>query len=144
MELNQTATMVLSKSQKLIYTIVHKMGLVEDKTKLAKLEHYVDFIHYAFHDRPISEDTYLYQKRKQGPLAVRFNNDLSALKDAGLIEENPKYHYKVKRSVAIKWDREDEKTIDFVIKKYGRYSYQDLINLSHRQMPYLNQKFYLR
>ena len=132
--------MELTKSQQLLYTLIREMGMVEDKTKLAKLEHYVDFIHYAFHDKPVSEENYLYQRRKQGPLAMHFNYDLEVLKKAGLVEEKPSYNYKPKKEIVIKWSKDEKKTINFVIKKYGGYSYRDLVSLSHKQMPYLSAK----
>ena len=60
----------LTKSQSLLYDIIQKSGGIDDKTKLAKLEYFADFIHYAFNNAPISETSNIYEKRKQGPLSI--------------------------------------------------------------------------
>jgi len=49
---------------------LRKNGGVDDKTKLAKLEYFSDFIHYAFNDEAISGE--IYSRQKQGPLARSF------------------------------------------------------------------------
>jgi len=132
---------MLTKSQQLLYYIILKNEGVEDKTKLAKLEYFADFIHYAFHDKPISEESAIYTAQKQGPLSRTLTVDIEALKDCGLIEEKPKFNYAAKRDGAeINLDEEEKRTIQFVIDRYGELSYRELINISHAQIPFLSAR----
>ena len=73
------STVILTKSQSLLYALIRGLKGADDKVKLAKLAYFADFIHYAFHDKPISEETNVYQRRDFGPLSVSFNSDLKAL-----------------------------------------------------------------
>lgn len=130
----------LTKSQQLLYCIIKKMGGIEDKTKLAKLEYFVDFIHFAFNDKPVSQEEIVYTREKQGPLALNFNDDLRALKADSCIEENPQYHFKIAKECPIDFDAKELKTIDYVLEKYGKESYHDLFQISHSQAPYLSTR----
>ena len=131
-------SMDLTKSQRLIYTLIKNLGEADDKVKLAKLQYFSDFIHYAFHNRPISEITNLYQKRDFGPLSISFNSDLKYLIEKGLIDNNKKYHYKVKKEVIFDLDNYESKTINYVVGKYSKYSFDILTDISHKQIPYLS------
>ena len=132
--------LTLTKSQQLLYYIIKKREELEDKTKLAKLEYFVDFIHFAFHDKPISQEEIVYTREKQGPLALNFNEDLRVLKAGGCVEENPKYHFKTTKECSVDFSAEELKTIDYVLGKYGKESYKDLVQISHSQAPYLSTK----
>ena len=132
--------LTLTKSQQLLYYIIKKREELEDKTKLAKLEYFVDFIHFAFHDKPISQEEIVYTREKQGPLALNFNEDLRVLKTGGCIEENPKYHFKTTKDCQVDFTSKELKTIDYVLEKYGKESYKDLVQISHSQAPYLSTK----
>ncbi len=133
-------TLVLTKSQKLLYELIRRLNGVEDKTKLAKLQYFADFIHYAFHDTPISEVTNVYERRKQGPLSIGFNADLATLKRNGLVGEGPTYHFSVKKEVDTSLSPQESFTIDYVLKRYGKLSYDELINICHSQIPHLSAK----
>ncbi|MFA6295031.1 MAG: Panacea domain-containing protein [Candidatus Paceibacterota bacterium] len=130
--------MNITKSQKLLYTIIKELGGVDDKIKLAKYQYFSDFIHYAFNNEPISDVTNLYEKRPYGPLARSFNSDLAQLVTSGLIENNGKYHYSVKKELDNLLNKKEIKTIRYVINKYAKYSYDTLADLSHKQIPYLS------
>lgn len=128
----------LTKSQQLLYCLIAKNGGVDDKTKLAKLEYFADFIHYAFNDESISDA--IYTRQKQGPLARSLTSDMKLLKDSGYIEERSKYHYKTKKPAKLSLDAKKVKTIEFVIARYGKLSYRELISISHEQIPYLSAR----
>ena len=130
--------MTLTKSQQLLYTIIQKLGGVDDKVKLAKLAYFSDFIHYAFHDKPISEENNLYQKRDFGPLSVSFNSDLDYLLKSGLIQTPKKYHFSVKNDANIDLNKEEVGTITYVLNKYSSYPYDVLADISHKQIPYMS------
>ncbi len=130
----------MTKSQQLLYCIIKKRGELEDKTKLAKLEYFVDFIHFAFHDKPVSQEEIVYTRQKQGPLAFNFNDDLKVLKADGCITENPEYHFKITKDCQVDFTADELKTIDYVLGKYGEESYKDLLQISHSQTPYLSTK----
>lgn len=130
----------LTKSQELLYEIVRELHGVEDKTKLAKLQYFADFIHYAFHDTPISQDTNIYERRKQGPLSVGFNADLTTLKNLNLLEENPKYNFSVKKDVDTDFSKEEKFTINYVLQRYGKLSYNELLDVCHSQAPHLSSR----
>ncbi len=49
----------MTKSQKLLYFLIKELKEADDKVKLAKLAYLADFIHYAFNNNPISEETSL-------------------------------------------------------------------------------------
>jgi len=128
----------LTKSQQLLYRIIEKNGGVDDKTKLAKLEYFSDFIHYAFNDEAISGE--IYTRQKQGPLARNLTEDLNRLKEMGYVEEKPAYHYKVKKPLATSFDSKEERTIEFVVDRYGKLSFSELVSISHEQIPYLSAR----
>lgn len=130
----------LTKSQQLLYCIVQSKDRVEDKTKLAKLQYFVDFIHYAFHDKPVSQEEIIYAKQKQGLLARNFTNDIDTLKALGIIGETPKYNYFVKKKVDIALTLEEKRTIKYVLNKYGELPYSNLVDICHNQVPYLATK----
>ena len=130
--------MTLTKSQALLYTLIKGLDEADDKVKLAKLAYFADFIHYAFHNKPISEETSVYQKRDYGPLSVSFNSDLKQLIEADLIKSDQRYHFKTMKNVDAKLNEEEIKTIDYVLGKYGQYPYDVLADISHKQIPYLS------
>lgn len=130
--------MTISKSQKLLYTLIKELGGIDDKIKLAKFQYFSDFIHYAFHDKPISQSTNLYEKRPYGPLARDFNSDLNNLIENGLIEQKGKYQYVIKKDIDSGLDEEEKKTIKYVLKKYSSYSYDVLAGITHKQVPYMS------
>lgn len=130
--------MTLSKSQALLYVLIKGLGEADDKVKLAKLAYFADFIHYAFHNKPISEETSVYQKRDYGPLSVTFNSDLRQLTEAGLVKSDKRYHFKTTKDVRTHLDKEEQKTINYVLKKYGQYPFNVLTDISHKQIPYLS------
>lgn len=128
----------MSKSQQLLYYIIKQKGFVEDKTKLAKIQYFVDFIHYAFHNRPVSDKSLVYTRQKQGPLARTFGQDIETLKEEGFIKENPKYNYQVVKELKIALTPDEIKTVKFVLNKYGQLSYKELMDICHNQEPYLS------
>jgi uncharacterized phage-associated protein len=130
--------MGITKSQKLLYTIIKELGGIDDKIKLAKFQYFSDFIHYAFNDKPISDASSLYEKRPYGPLARTFNADLSGLISEGLIEQKGKYHFSVKKDMDAVLTEDELKTVKYVLSKYAKYSYDALTDLSHKQIPYLS------
>lgn len=129
---------MLTKSQELLYYIIKQKGEVEDKTKLAKLQYLSDFIHYAFNNKPISEDTTLYTRQKQGPLARTFDDDITTLKANGLVSEEVRFHYKPSQDFEVQLSEKEKETVDFVLNKYGNLSYDELVELTHNQAPYLS------
>lgn len=130
----------MTKSQQLLYYIVQNKGYIEDKTKLAKLQYFSDFIHFAFHNKPISEESQIYTRQKQGPLARTFGLDIEQLKKSGLIKEDPQFNYQTVKKVPITLSAEEKKTIDYVLKKYGHLSYKELMDISHEQEPFLSSQ----
>jgi hypothetical protein len=130
----------LTKSQLLLLEIIKGLGgEVDDKTKLAKLEYLSDFIHYAFHDQPISDQSNLYQRRKQGPLSSSFNDDLMLLCARNYLKQTGEYSYKIaKKPVDASLSDEERKTVDFVISRYGGASWNDLVKIAHSQIPHLS------
>lgn len=128
----------MSKSQQLLYYIIKQKRVVEDKTKLAKIQYFVDFIHYAFHNNPVSDESLVYTRQKQGPLARTFGQDIEMLKDAGFIKESPKYNYQVVKDIDTDLTPEEKKTVKFVLNKYGQLSYKELMDICHNQEPYLS------
>lgn len=130
----------LTKSQQLLYYIIQSQDRIEDKTELAKLQYFVDFIHYAFHDKPVSQEDIIYAKQKQGLLARNFTNDIDTLKALGVISETPKYNYFVKKKVNTALTPEEIRTIKYVLNKYGELSYSELVDICHNQVPYLATK----
>ncbi|MBI2995480.1 MAG: SocA family protein [Candidatus Melainabacteria bacterium] len=129
---------MLTKSQQLVYKIIDELEKVEDKTKLAKLQYLADFIHFAFHDNFVSGKEIVYTKQKQGPLASTLTNDLEALKEKKIIEENPAFSYKIKKTAQINLTPEEIKTVQYVCNKYGKLNWRDLVSISHEQEPYLS------
>ncbi len=128
----------LSKSQQLLYYLIKEKRGIEDKTKLAKLQYFADFIHYAFNNQTISQQSTLYTREKQGLLSRGFNFDLDELKRLGYINESPRYHYKVLKDFKVEFDKQELKTINYVLKKYGEISYSELVSICHSQVPYLS------
>lgn len=129
---------MLTQSQQLIYKIIETLGKVEDKTKLAKLQYLTDFIHFAFHDNFVSGKEVIYTKQKQGPLASTLTGDLEVLKEKKVIEENPSFSYKIKKTNQINLTPGEIKTIQYVCDKYGKLNWRDLVSISHEQEPYLS------
>jgi uncharacterized phage-associated protein len=130
--------MANTKSQQLLYAIIKELGEIDDKIKLAKFQYFSDFIHYAFHDEPISDVTSLYEKRPYGPLARSFNSDLNILISEGLIEKKGKYSFAVKKDIGQVLGEKELKTVKYVLNKYSNHSYDTLTALSHKQIPYLS------
>lgn len=130
----------LTKSQQLLYYIIQSQSKVEDKTKLAKLQYFSDFIHYAFHNKPISQEEIIYTKQKQGLLARNLTNDIETLKTFGIITESPKYNYSTKKNVNTGLTSDEIKTIKYVLDRYGKLSYSELVDICHSQTPYLATK----
>ncbi len=130
--------MTLTKSQRLLYALITLLGEADDKVKLAKLAYFSDFIHYAFHNKPISEATNLYQKRDYGPLAVSFNSDLKYLVDNGVIESKKLYHFKAKKKLDLDLTKDELKTVKYVLEKYSNYPFNILADISHKQIPYIS------
>ncbi len=130
-------TIKLTRSQELLYTLI-KTAKIDDKTKLAKLEYFVDFIHYAFFDRPVTEENNVYQKRKQGALAVSFNSDIQFLKSQGLIKEDPQFNFSISKDIPIEFTATENKAIEYVLNKYSGLPYNELVDICHHQEPYLS------
>src|ERR1700733_2699328 len=130
--------MDLTKSQRLLYTIIRELGGVDDKVKLAKFEYFSDFIHYAFNNTPISDTTSLYEKRPYGPLARNFNADLAELVSKGILEQKDEYHYSIKKNINPDLNEQELKTVKYVLSKYSNYSYKVLADITHKQIPYLS------
>lgn len=129
---------MLTKSQQLLlYLMELKGGKIDDKTKLAKYQYLTDFIHYAFHNAPVSQGA-LYTKQKQGPLARTLTEDLTRLKELGYVKEGLSYQYSVAKKIAMSLSEEEKRTARYVIRKYGELGYQDLIQVCHGQAPYLS------
>lgn len=128
----------LTKSQSLLYALIQGLNGVDDKVKLAKLAYFADFIHYAFHDKPISEETTLYQRRDFGPLSVSFNSDLKKLVEQGYLSSNKPYHFSIAKNSGVKLTDEEQKTVDYVLSKYSTHSFDVLADISHKQVPYLS------
>jgi uncharacterized phage-associated protein len=129
----------VTQSQALLLEIIKRLGgEVKDKTVLAKLQYFSDFIHYAFHDQSISQPDNFYQRRKQGPLSRDFNEDLTALCNAGLLKQNSAHHYSIQGKTDTKLSENELKTVDFVVNRYGNLSYDELVKISHSQIPYLS------
>lgn len=128
----------LTKSQQLLYHIIAMNRGVDDKTKLAKLEYFCDFIHFAFNNESISGE--IYTKQKQGPLARNLTSDLNRLKALGYIEEKPLYQYTVKKKSSVPLGKRENQTVKFVVDRYGKLSYRELISISHEQIPYLSAR----
>ncbi len=129
---------MLTKSQQLLYQIIKDKGVIDDKTKLAKFQYLADFIHYAFYNQTISEPSIIYTKQKQGPLSRSLTDDLNVLIESGYISEDAKFKYKVIKNVKTSLDSNEQKTINFVLDKYGDLSWKELVDLSHAQTPYLS------
>ena len=130
--------MDLTKSQKLLYTLIQELGGIDDKIKLAKFQYFSDFIHYAFHNQPISDMASIYEKRPYGPLSRSFNADLVVLISNGLVQQKGKYNYSVKKKIDNDLSTEEVKTIKYVTGKYADYTYDVLSDITHKQIPYLS------
>ncbi len=130
----------LTKSQLLLLELIKNLGgEIDDKTKLAKLQYFSDFIHYAFHDQAISEPENYYQRRRQGPLSRTFNDDLGVLCGLGLLEKTGEYSFKVGGTVGNQeLSHEEQKTVRFVASRYGESSWRELCKIAHSQIPYLS------
>lgn len=129
---------MLNKSQKLLFQIIKETQGVDDKTVLAKLQYFSDFIHYAFNGHPISEENIIYTRQKMGALSRTFTEDLETLKKEGFITEVKKYHYQQNKQLDVNLTELELKTIRYVISKYGKLGYQDLVKICHEQEPYLS------
>ena len=132
---------MLTRSQELLlYLIKLKEGKIDDKTKLAKYQYFSDFIYYAFHNTPISQESVIYTKQKQGPLSRNLTDDLEKLKELGYLKEGPTYQYSLIKEPKITLSEEEKRAAKFVINKYGQLSYADLIQVCHAQTPYLSAR----
>ena len=129
---------MLSRSQQLLYQIIKDKKIVDDKTKLAKFQYLVDFIHFAFHNHTVSDSTIIYTKQKQGPLSRSLTDDLKFLIESGYIQEDAKFKYKIVKNLVTSFTREEHKTISYVLDKYGELTWKELVDLSHSQTPYLS------
>lgn len=130
-------TVDLSNAQSVLYCIIERAGGVDNKIKLAKLQYLVDFIHYAFHDAPASGDGIIYTRQNRGPLSRSLTGDLEVLKDRGLVCEDPGFHYTAVGSGMCRVGADESYTIEYVLGRYGKLSWKELEDLSHRQIPYL-------
>lgn len=128
----------LNKTQLLLYSLIKLNNGVDDKVVLAKLEYLADFIHYAFHSMPISEESLVYTRQDHGPLARTLSDDLDYLKKVGLIKEDKQYNYEIDSEMDLELSEEELKTIQFVLNKYGKTSWRDLERISHEQAPYMS------
>lgn len=129
--------MDLTRSQILLYALAKELGGIDDKVKLAKLQYFADFIHYAFHNTPISESTTPYEKRKFGPLSATFNSDLRALCDAGLLKQTSDYKYEIAKDITPALEDVQFETLKYVVDKYAGHSYDQLADITHKQIPYM-------
>jgi len=130
----------LNKSQQLLYYLIRSKGTIEDKTKLAKLQYFVDFIHYAFNNKTISQPDIIYTKQKQGLLSRNLTSDIDYLVKNKLIEEKPSYHYHAIKDIKLGLTKQEIKTIEYVLSKYGNLEWRDLVDICHKQSPYLATK----
>lgn len=130
--------MELTQSQMLLYELIRQNGGIEDKTKLAKLQYFADFIHYAFSDEPISQAGVIYTRQKQGPLSRDLTSDLEKLKEIGLIKEEATYNYHVAKEITTELPAKKLETIKYVINKYGSLSWKELVEIAHSQEPFLS------
>ncbi|MEI7604071.1 MAG: Panacea domain-containing protein [bacterium] len=128
----------INKTQQLICNLIEITDGIDDKVKLAKLQYFVDFIHYAFNNKPVSNEDIVYDKQKFGPLSVTFNTDLKTLIEKGVISQPKKFHYQCNHIFTNEISEIEKKTINFVINKYGDLSYKELSEISHKQIPYLS------
>lgn len=129
----------LDKSQKLLLYLNTSLNGCDDKTKLAKLQYFCDFISKAFYDSSISGEDYRYQKNKQGPLAFKYNRDLDKLVEDGFLERDGKYHHKPNiglGALKAEFSSNEIKVMDYVLSKYGKLNWRELMNISHEQVPY--------
>lgn len=129
---------ITTKSQKLIYNLIQLSEGVDDKVVLAKLQYFVDFIHFAFYEKPVSDADIIYTRQKMGPLARSLTTDLKQLKKTGFIKEVGQYKYEVTKEMKEKLEKNEIKTIKFVLAKYGQASWRDLKRICHEQAPYLS------
>lgn len=130
----------LSKSQELLlYLIQQKGGVIEDKTVLAKLLYFADFIHYAFHNVAITGNASIYTKQKQGPLFRNLTYDLEYLKSSGFLKEDRQFCYRTtEKTSKLALTENEKKTARFVLSKYGNLKWSELVAISHSQDPYLS------
>lgn len=129
---------MLTKSQQLLYQLIKETGGVDDKTVLAKLQYFSDFIHFAFYNKPISNEEILYTKQKMGPLSRTLTEDLEELKKAGYIKEEAPYSYSPANEVETSLNGKELKTIKYVVQKYSKLDYKELVDICHQQPPYLS------
>jgi uncharacterized phage-associated protein len=131
---------MLTKSQQLLYALIKENKGVESKTKLAKLQYFADFIHFAFYGNPISEANTVYTRQRQGPLANTLSDDLDVLTKEKLISENFPYNYKdaEKSKLVSNLSVQELKTVRYVVSLYGKLPFNQLVDISHKQVPYLS------
>lgn len=129
----------LTKSQQLLLAIILFNGGVSSKVSLAKLQYFSDFIHYAFNSELISEPQNVYTRQGKGPLARNLTVDIKNLENMGMIVEKS-YHYSTESNASknIKLTSQEIKTIKYVLNRYGNSSWEDLVRISHEQIPYLS------
>ncbi len=129
----------MSQSQRVLLHLLYGAAAPVSKLKLAKLEYLVDFIHYAFHNSPASGDGVLYERRRYGPLARTFNADLNELASAKLIAmPQPSRVASAGAQQPEPVEPTVQKTLDYVLARYGGLSTSELLTLCHAQEPYLS------
>jgi hypothetical protein len=113
----------------------------DDKIRLAKLQYFVDFLHYAFHDTSVSGKSTYYTRRQFGPLSSSFNEDLFSMSKSGYLLQKGEYSFIIGKIIPSgTLSPEEQKTIDYVVAKYGKNSWRELVEISHNQSPYLSTK----
>ena len=128
----------LSKFRNLVLQCI-KHGSDNDgcitKTKLAKLVYLCDFANYYKHLNPISG--FEYRRLARGPVAIEFfemidANESIRVKDSGraimisLVEDPDE-------SIL---DKEEKETVKAVCKKWKRASTEEIVDFTHRQIPW--------
>lgn len=129
---------MLTKSQQLLYQLIRETEGVDDKTVLAKLQYFSDFIHYAFNNKPISEESIVYTRQKMGPLSRNLSEDLDELRKKGYINEVSKYHYRPAKKMKTQLSKKELKTIKYVVQRYSKLRWKELVDICHQQIPYLS------
>ena len=134
------STLSLTKSQWLLYSIIKLHGgKIDDKTKLAKLEYFADFIHFAFHNEPISEaQENIYTRQKQGVLSRSLTVDLAQLENVGLISQSNRFKFEIKGDREAPLTADELKTVQYVLDRYGNTEWHELVDICHSQTPYLS------
>ncbi|TYC03109.1 MAG: DUF4065 domain-containing protein [Kosmotoga sp.] len=124
---------------KVVNYILYKLHSI-DMMKLLKLLFYVDV--KAYFVRKESVTGLCYFKNYKGPTPIEYHLLIQYLKKIGLLEDGIKeYTFKMSR----KWKKdyslsnEEQKIVNAVIEKYGKYSSEQLSEISHNE-PFWNRK----